>query len=100
MSTADTMSTSTSNPQGPKPLVESDVMPTICAGWQGRARDLGLPKKGAKRDSDAEAYMQGALQALLACGVITHERTGQIGFLTAVGRLPQFIADNAAKVGG
>lgn len=81
-------------------IVESDVMPTICAAWFKRATDLGLPKKGAKRDADAEAFMQGAMQALVCAGIITTDRTAQIGFLCAVGRLPEFMKTNADAAKG
>ena len=76
---------------------ESIAMPIVCAGWNTRAGALQLPKKGAKRDHDREAYMQGAMAAMVALGVMTVERANQIGFLCAVGRLDQYVAGQAAK---
>ena len=76
---------------------EDIAMPIVCAGWNARASALGLPKKGAKRDTDREAYMQGAMAAMCALGVLTIERANQIGFLCMVGRLDKYVADQAAK---
>jgi hypothetical protein len=80
-----------------KHTVEQIAMPAICAGWAMRAESLGLPKKGAKRDADREAYMQGALAALVAAGLMDVDRANQIAFLTAIGRLQAYMDTQAAK---
>ena len=76
---------------------EDIAMPIVCTGWNARASGLGLTTKGVKRDTDREAYMQGALAAMVALGVMTVERANQIGFLCMVGRLDEYVADQAAK---
>lgn len=76
--------------------VHQVAMPAICSGWNLRAQTLGLPKKGAKRDADREAYMQGALAALVAVGLYDVEKANQIGFLCAVGRLEHWMEERAA----
>lgn len=77
--------------------VEHTCMPAICFGWDQRAQALALPKKGEKRERDREAYMQGALAALVAAGLIDQSRAGQIGFLCAVGRLEQYMTEHAKR---
>lgn len=70
---------------------EALCMPIVCAGWNTRAAALGLPKKDAKREQDREAYMQGAMAALVAAGLMTVERCNQLAFMTAVGRLGDYV---------
>ena len=72
-------------------------MPIVATGWNTRAHALALPKKGVKRETDREAYMQGAMAAMVALGVMTVERANHIGFLCAVGRLDDYMAQQAAK---
>ena len=76
---------------------ESIAMHIVCAGWNQRAAVLGLPKRGAKRDADREAYMQGALATMLALGVMPVDRANMIGFLTACGRLGEYVDGQAAR---
>lgn len=76
---------------------EALCMPIVCTGWEKRAAGLELPRKGAKREQDREAYMQGALAALVAAGLMTVERANQLAFMTAVGRLGQYMEAQAAK---
>ena len=81
-----------------RPACGEDIaMPIVCIGWEARANALQLPKKGIKRATDCEAYMQGAMAAMVALGVMTVERANQIGFLCMVGRLDKYVADQAAK---
>jgi len=76
---------------------EALCMPLVCSLWMTRASDLGLPKKGAKREADREAYMQGVLTTLVACGLMDNTRANQIGFLCAVGRLGEYMESQAGK---
>ena len=78
-------------------MTEKEVMPAICSGWMLRASALGLKKGGAKYLTDMEAYMQGALAALVAAGLMTPERAGMFAFLTSVGRLPKLVEDRAKE---
>lgn len=77
---------------------ESIAMPVVCSGWFERARAVELPKKGEKRARDQEAYMQGALAMAVALGVVSQERGSQIAFMTAVGRLEEYVAAQAKLV--
>ena len=77
---------------------ERDYMPSVCRAHQQRARDLGLKLHSKTYARDAEAYMQGVLAALTAVGVMSHDRAQQIAFLTAVGRLPEYMAGQALGV--
>jgi hypothetical protein len=76
---------------------EARLMPAICSGWNLRARALGLKKGAVKCETDREAYMQGALAALVACDLMTEARAAQLAFVTAVGRLPGYMDQHAAR---
>ena len=77
-------------------MTEQQVMKQVCQGWLKRAEELGLPKKGAKRAVDQQAYIEGALRALYSVGIITAERYHQIAFLSSIGRLDAYIENNSA----
>lgn len=74
---------------------EAMCMPIVCAGWERRKAALDI--KGKTADRDREAYMQGALAALVGAGVLPRERAEQIAFLTAIGRLQEYMAAQCAK---
>ena len=76
--------------------VRQEALPFICAAWNARAKTLGLPKAGAKRERDREAYMQGALEALVAVGMLEVDLSNRIGFLCSVGRLGAWMDERAA----
>lgn len=75
---------------------ESKYMPASCSAWfDGRATQL--PKKGAKRDLDQAAYMQGVLSCATASGMMSMDRASQIHFMAAVGRLDEFMQQQAQE---
>jgi len=76
--------------------VHQVALPAICAGWHARAKELGLPKKGAKRDTDMAAYIQGALAALVAAGLYSQDQALRVAFLCAVGRLESWVDERAS----
>lgn len=70
-------------------LTKQQIFATIANAWKQRATVLALPKKGARRDADREAFVQGALMAFLATGCIDRSDYQQVAFLCSIGRLEE-----------
>ena len=72
----------------------------VCTCWYTRARALDINPQSAKGQRDAEAYMNGVNQTLVGLGLMSKDRSSQIAFMTAIGRLPQYMLAQAAKYDG
>lgn len=77
--------------------IKETAIPALCQAWNVRAAQLGIPKRGAKRSNDMEAFMQGGLVALLVAGIITQEHYSRLHFMCAIGRLEELVATESAK---
>ena len=74
---------------------EALCMPAACRAWDHRAAALVL--RGKARERDREAFMQGVLAVLTCAGLMTHDRANALAFMTAVGRLPDYMEAQARK---
>lgn len=73
-------------------MTENEAMTHIRAQWARRCKTLDLRPRTKKRDGQLEAFLEGAMSALVATGTITETRAAKIGFLVMVGRGEAFLA--------
>ncbi|TXH46859.1 MAG: hypothetical protein E6Q97_28640 [Desulfurellales bacterium] len=76
---------------------ESQYMPYLGQRFAERVKEFGFKPGGAKELHEASAYMQGALDVLVATGAMTEQRRYQISFLFAVGRGVEFLRGAEAR---
>lgn len=77
--------------------VVDSALHSVCVNWNHRVKQLALPGAKTKIYKDQqEAFIQGAMAALLAAGIVTDEAYQRIAFLCAIGRLDEWVQSRAA----